>query len=180
MRKKLRTEILDLLREALDTETQRLTEATVDLNNYIDEHSFEANIPQEGSTEPENEEAPLNTRAEILRTAEELINGDRAQTYGDPEVSFGRIADIFNAMGYRHHVQIPDAPLGTTRANRLDAVDAVLILLGMKLSRTIGGRTQMDNWIDMAGYSGLGAELAKPKWDFMSAFIEEFNIKDSQ
>lgn len=111
-------------------------------------------------SQKEDPELPLNKRAEILRTAEELINGDRAQTYGPPEVSFGRIADIFNAMGYRHHVQPEDSPLGYTKANKLDAVDAALILIGMKLSRTIGGRHHMDNWIDLAGYSGLGAELA--------------------
>ena len=115
----------------------------------------------ERAAAPQKEEPEiLNKRAEILRIAEDLINGDRAQTYGPPEVSFGRIADIFNAMGYRHHVQVEDSPLGYTKANKLDAVDAALILIGMKLSRTIGGRDHMDNWIDLAGYSGLGAELA--------------------
>ena len=101
--------------------------------------------------------------SQVKATAEELINGDRARTYGSPEVSFGRIADIFNAMGYRHHVQAEGQPLGLTKANKLDAVDAALILLGMKLSRTIGGREQFDNWVDMAGYAGLGGELALPE-----------------
>lgn len=119
------------------------------------------NGPEEAA-EKEDPELPLNKRAEILRTAEELINGDRARTYGSPEVSFGRIADIFNAMGYRHHVQIEDRPLGITKANKLDAVDAALILLGMKLSRTIGAREHEDNWVDLAGYAGLGGELAMP------------------
>jgi hypothetical protein len=112
------------------------------------------------NTEPDNEAIILNKRAEILRTAEELINGDRALTYGPPEISFGRIAGIWNAMGYRHHVQVEHQPPGITKANELDAVDAALILIGMKLSRTVGNREHLDNWLDLAGYSGLGGELA--------------------
>lgn len=129
----------------------------------------------ESTNEEEAKEAPempVNRRAEILRTAEDLINGDRAQSYGAPEISFGMIADIWNAMGYRHHVAVKPDPETEPyvpgkaiiyKANKLDAVDTALILIGMKLSRTVGGRQQMDNWIDMAGYSGLGAELATPK-----------------
>ncbi len=102
----------------------------------------------------------INKRAEILNIASDIINGDRAQTYGPPEESFTRIAEIWNAQGYRHHTQVLGEPLGVTQANRLDAVDAALILIGMKLSRTGGARTHEDNWVDLAGYAGLGAELA--------------------
>lgn len=114
----------------------------------------------------EKKETPLNTRAEILQKAEELINGDRAQTYGPPEISFGRIADIWSAMGYRKMSPFPgethsDGPV--YKAETLTDVDAALLLIGMKLARTVGGPEQMDNWIDLAGYAGLGAELATPR-----------------
>lgn len=129
----------------------------VHLPSPTDNTDMESDVP--------GEPASLNKRAEILHTAEKLINGDRAQVYGAPEVSFGRIADIWNAQGYRHHVQVLGQPIGVTMANELDAVDAALILIGMKLSRTSGSRQHEDNWIDLAGYAGLGAELALPETD---------------
>src|SRR5882757_3240779 len=52
------------------------------------------------------EMTPLNKRAEVLRRAEDLINGDRAQVYGPIEISFQRHADIWNAMGYRLMVPV--------------------------------------------------------------------------
>ncbi len=105
------------------------------------------------------EKEPLNKRAEILREAENLINGDRALTYGPPQVSFGRIADIWNAQGFRLLVPREDMP-DIFQAKEISPTDVALALIGMKLSRTMGAKKHRDNWADLAGYSGLGFELA--------------------
>lgn len=178
MRKKLKFEILNLMSEVLDQKTAEIIADTQELKKTIwgeNPNDFANSQAEEANETPatwDGKDLPQNKRAEILRKAEELINGDRAQTYGPPEVSFGRIADILNAMGYRHHTQIEGAQAGYTRAEQLDAVDAALVLLGMKLSRTVGNVNHMDNWVDLAGYAGLGAELASPKWNLLDSLVE--------
>lgn len=83
------------------------------------------------------------TRSDILAAAERLINGDRAATYGDPAVSFDRIAALWSAY------------LGVA----LTAVDAANMLVLLKVSRAKGGGRE-DDFIDMAGYAALAGELA--------------------
>lgn len=100
---------------------------------------------------------PTNTRAHILQTAEKLINGDRADTYGPPEQSFGRIADLLNAMGWRVYKESPDTSGIVTR---LDAVDVALGLMQLKVSRIISSPDHEDSWVDAAGYAALGGEMA--------------------
>lgn len=111
-----------------------------------------------GFTEP----APVrrgnvNKRAEVLHTAEELINGERAQTYGPPEESFGRIAELLNAMGWR--VDNWHTP-GQESYRKLNAVDAALALTQLKVSRIISSPDHEDSWVDAAGYIALGAEIS--------------------
>lgn len=100
-----------------------------------------------------------NKRAEILRVAEELINGERARTYGPPETSFGRIAKLWSAMGFR---VLP--PAGEDVDGYLyrepNAVDVALALTQLKVSRIISSPDHEDSWVDAAGYAALGGEMA--------------------
>jgi hypothetical protein len=100
-----------------------------------------------------------NKRADILKTAESLINGDRADTYGPPEISFGRIADLWNAMG----LHIRDLDFGTGESRPVTAVDVALALTQLKVSRIIGQPDHEDSWVDAAGYIALGGEMATRK-----------------
>lgn len=102
---------------------------------------------------------PENKRADILKVAESLINGNRAQVYGPPEISFGRIADLLNAMGFR--IEVPSVvDYGRTTYRTLDSVDAALALTQLKVSRIISSPNHEDSWVDAAGYIALGAEMA--------------------
>lgn len=96
----------------------------------------------------------INKRRNILEEAERLINGDRAHTYGPPEISFGRIGSLLTAMGMRMY----DPLRGLHR--EVNAVDAALALTQLKISRIVGSPEHEDSWVDAAGYIGLGAEMA--------------------
>lgn len=107
----------------------------------------------------ESDTVKINKRAEILQHAEKLINGDRADIYGPPEQSFGRIADLLNAMGWRFEEEAPN-DIHYSKNRPLNSVDVALGLVQLKVSRTIGATDHEDNWVDMAGYAALGAEMA--------------------
>jgi Domain of unknown function (DUF6378) len=106
----------------------------------------------------EDGEKTLNKRAEILQTAESLINGDRAQSYGDPDVGYSRVADLWTAMGFMMLVLDKDGNAGHYR--KLKSVDVLLAMQQLKISRSIGDPSGEDNWVDNAGYAGLAAEVA--------------------
>ena len=88
------------------------------------------------------------TRAEILETAEKMVNGDREQDYGKPENNFQTIAGLWNqylnAKGMNVCVVSTD-------------VAAMLALL--KIARIASGHAKTDNWVDLAGYAACGGEL---------------------
>lgn len=88
------------------------------------------------------------TRSTTLTTAEELINGERAATYGDPEENFGRIAQLWNAQ------------FGHKLSAKFAASDVALALVHLKLSRLAVTPEHADSWIDGCGYLALGSEIA--------------------
>ena len=87
-------------------------------------------------------------RVSILEQASEIITKDRAQTHGeDAENSFGVIADFWSAY------------LGMD----IDAEDVCAMMSLLKLARIKNNPTHLDSWIDAAGYSALGGEIATAK-----------------
>lgn len=94
-----------------------------------------------------------NKRADILQTAENLINGDRAQSYGSPQDSFGRIAELWSAMGF----QIQSDPCVLRDVN---ATDVAMALIQLKMARLVASPGHEDSWVDIAGYAGLGGEIS--------------------
>lgn len=91
---------------------------------------------------------PHPTRSTTLTTADELINGDRAATYGDPAENFGRIAQLWNAQ------------FGHKLSAKFTASDVALALVHLKLSRLAVTPDHADSWIDGCGYLALGSEIA--------------------
>lgn len=93
--------------------------------------------------------SPLNTRARTLRTAEDLINGDRAAAYGEPQENFGRVADLWNAQ------------FGRKLKEPFQSGDVALALVHLKLSRLANTPDHEDSFVDACGYLALGAEIAE-------------------
>lgn len=82
----------------------------------------------------------------VLAEADRIIHGDRRQSYGGPKESFTRISLVWGAI------------LGQP----VTATQVALCMVGLKLIREVN-KTQRDNLVDIAGYSGLAAILEN--WD---------------
>nr|DAG79835.1 MAG TPA: hypothetical protein [Caudoviricetes sp.] len=82
------------------------------------------------------------TRTELLRTANRHVVGDRDETYGSPEESFGLIAELWSA-----YLDLQITPV---------TVAALMSLF--KIAR-MRGKPHIDNFIDLAGYAACGGEL---------------------
>ena len=92
----------------------------------------------------EKSEMTDNRRARTLDTAKDLVNGQRAQDYGPPEVNFGRIADLWKPIFG------PD----------VTPAKVALALTQLKIARLIQSIDHEDSWVDAAGYIALGSELS--------------------
>jgi hypothetical protein len=103
-------------------------------------YKFKRYIPcaDQQPTQPRGE----NTRAEILRTASELINGDRQGDYGTPQENFARIAAGWSVI------------LG----KNVTPEQVARCMAWLKIARLNNG-PHKDSYIDAAGYMALAAEL---------------------
>ena len=88
------------------------------------------------------------TRSEILDTAKDYINKDRAATHGDAEDNFTTIAEFWATY---------------LDLEWLDASDVAMMMVLFKAARFKNNPTHIDNTIDMAGYAALAGEIAKNK-----------------
>lgn len=82
-------------------------------------------------------------RDQLLDEAKSLINGDRADIYGDPTVNHVRIARMWSA--YLGH--------------DISAHDVAICFILTKVSRLAASASHMDSYIDIAGYAALAAEF---------------------
>lgn len=88
-----------------------------------------------------------NPRADLLREAEQLVNGDRNNQYGPPTQDFDRSAALLTALGYRKN----DGQL-------IEGHDIAIIITAVKLSRLMWSPEKRDSWTDVAGYAACGWE----------------------
>lgn len=84
-------------------------------------------------------------RSDVLGTANGLINGDRQDAYGSPEVNFSNIAQRWSQL------------LGVD----LEPWMVGVMLADMKLARLASGQPQPDTFVDICGYAALAGELAE-------------------
>jgi hypothetical protein len=87
----------------------------------------------------------MNHRTEILTQADQLINGDRNNQYGEPHQDFTRTALMWTA--YLDHP--------------IHAHDVAALMALLKLSRIAWQPNKQDSWIDLAGYAACGYEAHK-------------------
>jgi len=89
---------------------------------------------------------------DALRTAIDLIYGDRHSSYGDASEDFGATAKMVTVILHRKGLLKEGA--------ELDAHCVALIMICVKLSREAHMHKD-DNCVDIAGYTGLAMDVLK-------------------
>lgn len=88
-------------------------------------------------------------REDLLYAAEKLINGPRAQDYGDALFNHQRIAAGWNVI----------VTGAMTTHGELTPAHVALMMDWVKTSRLVESIDHADSWVDKAGYTALGAEF---------------------
>lgn len=86
-------------------------------------------------------------RVKVLEEAIRLTTGDRNRSYGSPTQNFQNTADVWTVQ-FAHLLR---------DGVRFTASHVAQAMVGLKLVRMIAG-AKRDNWVDIAGYAGCGAE----------------------
>lgn len=86
----------------------------------------------------------------ILTAANELIYGERADSYGPFKNNAARLADLWNAYLW-------DPNTTGHREIKDEDIPAMLVLL--KVMRLAEDPTHTDSWLDIAGYAGCAGKL---------------------
>lgn len=87
--------------------------------------------------------APHVNRSEILSRANDIVTGERQESYGTPEDNFGAIAQMWSVyLGYK-----------------ISSVDVAAMMACLKICRIKTGHGKLDNWVDLAGYAACGGEI---------------------
>jgi hypothetical protein len=82
----------------------------------------------------------------ILKEAEDIIYGDREQTYGRPDKNLNAIAALWNAY------------LETTEREFISSHDVCMMMILLKTARQ-GNAFKRDNLVDICGYAALSDRL---------------------
>ena len=101
----------------------------------------------------------LGVCAKTLRTALDLTGGGRAKQHGDKKQNHQNIADLWNAYFSRNSA----APDGATEWRSpiiFSAHDVAIMMCLLKIARLKSGTHNPDNYVDLAGYAGIAAEIA--------------------
>lgn len=103
-----------------------------------------------------NEEEGLNARAKLLLDADQIVNGDRNVTYGDPNADFARTARLWNAyLDGKAERDVVD----------IEPADVAIMMILLKVSRLTWSPTKRDHWLDIAGYAACGADCVAASLD---------------
>jgi len=90
-------------------------------------------------------------RDEVLDTAKELINGERAKDYGDAFENHGKIAEGWNII----------VRAAMNDQGYLTEQHVILMMDWVKTARLLNCPDHNDSWVDKIGYSALGAEFTE-------------------
>lgn len=88
-------------------------------------------------------------RGRVLLDALKVINGERQNSYGNPEDNFAIIAEMWSTyLAGRYNAEF-----------YLKAQDVALMMTLLKVARVSTGTASKDSFIDAAGYIGLAADM---------------------
>jgi hypothetical protein len=106
--------------------------------------SCKARIKPKPEADPVNHPDKIkNQRGSALKKAIETINGDRQDSYGNPEDSFALIAEYWSIY----------------QGIKVTARNVAEMMTLFKIARMSGQKPEIDNYVDAAGYIGLAADM---------------------
>ena len=85
--------------------------------------------------------------AEFAQRAADLIGGDRNRQHGDARKNHNNIAALWNGYLQRR--------FGGNHLIALNAHDVMLMMVLLKVARTLAGSHNPDDYTDMVGYAAL-------------------------
>lgn len=94
---------------------------------------------------------------DTLKRADEIINGERQDTYGNPEDSFALIAEHWSTY-LRGSVNTNGGCYGEIMMGcgiELDASDVAIMMTLFKIARMSGQKWHPDNAVDACGYLAI-------------------------
>lgn len=102
-------------------------------------------------------------RGSVLLEAHKIINGDRQQSYGNPEDTHQIIADLWN--GYLDGLArtYEGDGIGTMCYPRLENTDVAHMMVLFKIARQINGAGKRDSVVDACGYMALSWDMSEEK-----------------
>lgn len=93
-----------------------------------------------------------STRQQLLEEAIQCVTKDRTSVHGEPENNLTVISLLWNTY-FRCKKQ-------DIKVTGLNATDVAVMMILMKIARTITSPEHKDHWIDIAGYASIGGELS--------------------
>lgn len=84
-----------------------------------------------------------------LNEAHFIINGKRQDSYGNPEDSFGLIAEYWSTYLRKEY---------NSDHHHLRAKDVAHMMMLFKIARCTGQQSRRDNYIDIQGYAAIAAD----------------------
>lgn len=95
-------------------------------------------------------------RSDVLNRADEVVNGERQDQYGNPEDNFSVIAEFFETYIKNKCVfQDEDGSLNC----EIGARDIANLMILFKVGRLTTGAGSEDTYIDIAGYAACGGAM---------------------
>ena len=91
-------------------------------------------------------------RGQILNKALDIINGDRLDTYGKPE-------DSFEIIGKYWTTYLQANGLITGSGALISPQEVAEMMMLFKIARMSGQKPSIDNYVDLAGYAAIAADM---------------------
>lgn len=102
-------------------------------------------------------------RGNVLLEAHRIINGDRQQSYGNPEDTHAVIADMWNGYLQGMAKAKDDGEYSPFQFPKLENTDVAHMMVLFKIARQINGAGKRDSVVDACGYMALSWDMAEEK-----------------
>jgi hypothetical protein len=100
-------------------------------------------------------------RTGILTLADDTVNGERQDQYGNPEDNFAVIGRLWEIFITAKCLSVDASGKPYCKINPPDVANLMILL---KVARnTTGNVDKVDTWVDIAGYAACGGAMLQPE-----------------